>query len=50
MFGNVLKGIFDIAGTSSPYVVFYWIVGGMLILIDTIGILLIKHTEQKKID
>lgn len=33
VFGNMLRGIFEIAGTSSPYVTVYWIVGGVLVLI-----------------
>ena len=48
VFGNALKGIFDIAGTSSPYVVLYWIVGGMLIFIGTIGILLSRTQGAKE--
>ena len=35
--GNMLKGIFDIAGTSSQYTVFYFILGWLLSAIGVIG-------------
>lgn len=37
--GNMLRGIFDIAGTGSYYVYAYWIVGGVLLLAGIIGLL-----------
>lgn len=30
--GSLLKGIFEIAGTSSPYVVVYWLVGTIMVV------------------
>ncbi len=35
--GSLLKGIFEIAGTSSPYTVLFYIVGGLLIAAGVIG-------------
>ena len=37
--GSMLKGIFEIAGTSSQYTVFYFILGWMFIAVGIIGFL-----------
>ncbi len=34
--GSLLKGIFEIAGTSSPYVVVYWLVGTLMIVFSVL--------------
>ena len=34
--GSLLKGIFEIAGTSSPYVVVYWLVGTTMIVFSVL--------------
>ena len=36
--GNLLRGVFDIAGTSSNFVYIYWIVGCILIAVGVIGL------------
>jgi hypothetical protein len=47
-FGSLLKGIFDIAGTSSSYLVFFYIVGGGFIAAGLI-MMFIKIIGQKRI-
>lgn len=36
--GNLLRGVFDIAGTSSNFVYIYWIIGCILIAVGVIGL------------
>ena len=36
--GNLLRGVFDIAGISSSFVYIYWIVGCILIVVGVIGL------------
>ncbi|WP_291644012.1 hypothetical protein [Clostridium sp.] len=47
-FGSLLKGIFDIAGTSSDYLVFFYIVGGGFIAAGLI-MMFIKVIRQKRV-
>jgi len=35
--GSLLKGVFDIAGTSSPYTILFYIVGGLFAAAGAIG-------------
>ena len=35
--GNALQGVFVIAGTTSPYVPFFWIVGTLLAVVGAAG-------------
>ena len=45
--GSLLKGIFDIAGTSSPYTIIFFIVGCLLIVAGVIGFW-VKERQHKK--
>lgn len=47
--GSMLKGVFDIAGTSSPYTVIYFICGWALIAVGVIGFLLNSGRDKGKI-
>jgi len=47
-FGSLLKGILDIAGTNSTYLVFFYIVGGGFIAAGLI-IMFIKVINQKRV-
>lgn len=44
---SLLKGIFEIAGTNSPYLVYYYVIGGIFIAAGLI-IMLIMETNQNK--
>lgn len=45
--GSLLKGIFDIAGTSSPYTILFYIVGGLFILAGVIGFWISERRYQR---
>jgi hypothetical protein len=43
---SLLKGIFEIAGTNSPYLVYYYIAGGVFIAAGLIKLLLFCKSER----
>ena len=47
--GSFLKGMMDIAGTSSPYVVFYFEIGWLCIVCSLISLIICKliHKDSK---
>jgi len=47
--GSILKGVFEIAGTSSPYTAVYFILGWLLVAAGAIGFIRNsrKHSESK---
>ena len=45
--GSLLRGIFEIAGTSSIYVNYYTIFGVMCIIIGVLSILIIEFKEER---
>jgi len=47
-FGSLLKGILEIAGTNSSYLVFFYVVGGGFIVVGLI-IMFIKVINQKRV-
>ena len=45
--GMMLRGVMDIAGTASPYILVFWLMGGLLMLT---GIISIAWPERKPLD
>lgn len=45
---SLLKGIFEIAGTNSPYLVYYYVMGGIFIAVGLV-IMLIMTINQNKV-
>jgi hypothetical protein len=46
-FASFIKGIFEIAGTNSPYLIYYYIIGGGLILVSLITIHIMAVNKKK---
>lgn len=46
-FASLLKGIFEIAGTNSDYLVYYYMVGGILIVAGLIIILIMSINQDR---
>lgn len=44
---SLLKGIFEIAGTNSPYLVYYYIVGGVFIAAGLISMFIIVINKDR---
>ncbi len=44
---SLLKGIFEIAGTNSPYLVFYYMTGGIFIVVGLVIILIMSIKQER---
>jgi hypothetical protein len=47
-FGSFLKGVFEIAGTNSPYLIYFYMVGGTFIVVGLI-LMFIMTINQKRV-
>ncbi|GFZ30820.1 hypothetical protein CSC2_13460 [Clostridium zeae] len=48
-FGSFLKGVIQIAGASSPYIVFYYVVGSLFVAAGLI-LMLVMVANQKRVN
>ena len=43
--GNIVAGVFDIYGSDNPYVIIYWIAGGLMLLSSFVAFYMHEHSD-----